>query len=88
MRVMRCRSLPLAIVRPLALAAYNVSRLDAFSSPVPLHFGGVLRSSPAGQPTARSPVQYRAPRATGQWLALMELLMGILLLALQGTPAT
>jgi hypothetical protein len=48
--------------------------------------GGVLFSSTAGQPTARSPVQHGAPRATWRWLALMGLLLGILLLALPRAP--
>jgi hypothetical protein len=86
MRVMRCRSLPLAMVRPLALAAHGFSRLDSFSGPVPPHPGGVLVSSTAGQPTARSPVHQRAPRATWRWLTLVGLLLGILLLALPRAP--
>ena len=86
MRVMMCRSLLLAIVRPLALAAHGFSRLDSFSGPVSPHLGRFLLSSTAGQPTARSPVQHRAPRATWRWLALVGLLMGILLLALPRAP--
>jgi hypothetical protein len=86
MRVMMGRSLPLPIVRRLALAAHGFNRLDAFSCPVSPHLGGCLPSFTAGQPTAWSPAQYRARRATGRWLALVGLLIGTLLLAMPRAP--